>query len=120
MDNKIYWGIDIGGTNIKLGAFTREGQLLSRDEIPTDLRDQDEHIMPSINDAVRRMAAAQGWAWERMVGAGVGVPGPVLSDGFVERCVDLHWFRFNPQKELSALLGIPVTAGNDANMAAMG
>lgn len=117
---KIFWGIDIGGTNIKLGAFTQEGQLLLKDEMRTDLSDNGARIMPEINEKIRHIAQEKGWDWAQMAGAGVGVPGPVQSSGFVERCVDLHWYRFNPREELSALLGVPVTAGNDANMAAMG
>lgn len=58
---------------------------------------------------------------EQIAGVGVGIPGPVRNDGKVERCVNLDWHDVVPAQELSALLqGIPVAAGNDANMAAMG
>lgn len=117
---KIYWGIDVGGTNIKLGAFLEDGQMLVKQEMRTDLSDNGKHIMPSIDSEIRRIAADKGWEWSRMAGAGIGIPGPVQKSGFVERCVDLHWTRFNPQVEMTGLLGIPVTAGNDANMAAYG
>ena len=51
----------------------------------------------------------------------MGIPGPVLSDGYVEVCVNLGWHNANPQEELSKLLdGIPVKSGNDANVAALG
>ncbi len=58
---------------------------------------------------------------EEVVGAGLGVPGPVMPDGSVEVCVNLGWHNVNPGKELSALLGgLPVKSGNDANVAALG
>ena len=51
----------------------------------------------------------------------MGVPGPVMPDGYVEVCVNLGWRDLNPQEELSRLLdGIPVKSGNDANVAALG
>ena len=41
----------------------------------------------------------------------MGIPGPVLSDGYVEVCVNLGWHNANPQEELSKLLdGIPERA----------
>lgn len=55
-----------------------------------------------------------------VIGAGMGVPGPVTSDGTVLRCVNLGWGVFNCAKALSDLLGVPVKAGNDANVAALG
>ena len=53
-------------------------------------------------------------------GVGMGVPGPVKEDGTVIKCVNLGWGIFNAAEELSKLLGLPVKAGNDANMAALG
>ena len=50
----------------------------------------------------------------------MGVPGPVKEDGTVIKCVNLGWGIFNAAEELSKLLGLPVKAGNDANMAALG
>jgi len=116
----IYWGIDVGGTGIKLGAFLKDGSLLMKREVQTDLTDHGRRILPDISRIIRSMAEEQGWDWAQMAGAGIGIPGPVRRDGYVERCVNLGWMGFNPQKELSELLHIPVTAGNDANMAAMG
>ena len=57
----------------------------------------------------------------RVTAIGVGIPGPVQRGGYVARCVNLGWGDFNPARELAAILhGVPVFAGNDANMAAMG
>lgn len=38
-----------------------------------------------------------------VAGAGMGVPGPVMPDGYVEVCVNLGWRDLNPQEELSRL-----------------
>lgn len=114
----LYFGVDIGGTATKLGAFAENGTLLDKWEIPTDSGEQGSHILPAAAAEITRYAAGD---LHRVAGVGVGVPGPVLRNGTVSRCVNLNWSRFNPARELSALLhGVPVFAGNDANVAAMG
>lgn len=55
-----------------------------------------------------------------MVGVGLGVPGPVSNDGTVLKCVNLGWGIFNVEETLSELIDLPVKAGNDANVAALG
>lgn len=115
--DKLYFGVDIGGTATKLGAFSPEGRLLDKWEIPTDTAEHGSRIMPHIAAEILRYAGAA----DRIVAVGVGVPGPVRQDGYVSRCVNLGWGDFNPARDLSAqLVGVPVFAGNDANVAAMG
>ena len=55
-----------------------------------------------------------------IIGVGIGVPGPVSSKGVVNKCINLGWGVFNIAEELSNLVGFPVKAGNDANVAALG
>ena len=57
---------------------------------------------------------------EEVVGIGVGVPGPVNSQGDVIQAVNLFWGYKKVAEELEALTGIPAMAGNDANVAALG
>jgi glucokinase len=114
-------GIDIGGTSVKLGLFETDGTLLHKWEVPTRREDGGKYILPDIADSINQMIAERGLKREDIVGAGMGVPGPVMPDGYVEICVNLGWKDVNPQKELSELLGgIPVKSGNDANVAALG
>lgn len=51
---------------------------------------------------------------------GVGAPGPIDDDGVVHRAVNLGWETFSIKKTLEEELHIPVRAGNDANVAALG
>ena len=55
-----------------------------------------------------------------ILGIGVGVPGPVDSKGVVNRCVNLGWGVLDLAGQMQALTGLPVCAGNDANVAALG
>lgn len=118
--SKICFGIDIGGTTVKIGVLSLEGQLLDKWEIPTRTEEGGKYILGDIADSVKKYVADKGIDMSDVVGAGMGVPGPVTSDGTVLRCVNLGWGVFNCAKALSDLLGVPVKAGNDANVAALG
>ena len=113
-------GIDVGGTTVKIGVFGIDGKLLEKWEVPTRKEEEGKYILSDVAASVQEKLKALGIGMGEVVGAGIGVPGPVMPDGYVEVCVNLGWKDKNPQKELSQLLGIPVLSGNDANVAALG
>lgn len=114
-------GIDIGGTTVKLGVFKTDGSLLEKWEVPTRKEEGGRYILPDVASAILAKLQELEIAKEDVTGAGMGVPGPVMPDGYVEVCVNLGWKDTNPQQELENLLGgIPVRLGNDANVAALG
>lgn len=113
---KYGFGIDVGGTTVKLGLFDGDGNLLSKKEIPTRTENGGEAILPDIAEAI----GAFGVAKEDLLGIGIGVPGPVDASGTVNRCVNLNWGVFNIHETLGELTGLTVKAGNDANCAALG
>ena len=114
------FGIDIGGTTVKLAYFSEQGDLLHKWEIPTRSEGGGEQILPDIAAAVEGFLQEKGIGRDSIIGIGVGVPGPVSKEGVVNRCVNLGWGVFNIEKQLSQLTGLPVKAGNDANVAALG
>lgn len=114
-------GIDIGGTTVKLGLFTVDGRLLDKWEVPTRKEEGGKYILEDVAASIKSVLKEKNIPMEDVAGAGMGVPGPVMPDGYVEVCVNLGWRDMNPQKELSQLLsGLPVKSGNDANVAALG
>ncbi|MGN0371544.1 MAG: ROK family glucokinase [Enterocloster sp.] len=115
-------GVDIGGTTVKIGLFEVTGELLDKWEVKTRKEENGVHILPDVAASIREKLAEHGLDLKKdIAGAGMGVPGPVLPDGYVELCVNLGWRDLNPQQQLSSLLdGIPVKSGNDANVAALG
>ena len=115
-------GIDVGGTTVKVGLFETDGTLLDKWEVKSRKEEDGKYILPDVAASIREKLAGLGLDLKKdIVGAGLGVPGPVMPDGSVEVCVNLGWHHVNPQKELSGLLdGIPVRSGNDANVAALG
>ncbi len=118
---KYAFGIDVGGTSIKLGLVSTDGELIEEWEIPTRTEDGGKNVLPDIAVSVKAKIKEKGIA-DDVVGAGIGLPGPVDADGVIRKAVNLHWDRvFNVAEELSELLdGMKVRAGNDANVAALG
>ncbi len=114
------FGVDLGGTTVKLAFFDREGNMLDKWEIPTVTADGGKQILPDIAASIQSYLTEKQISREQVIGIGIGVPGPVSDQGVVNRCVNLGWGVFNIQEELSALTGLPVKAGNDANVAALG
>lgn len=118
---KYCFGVDIGGTTVKLGLFSTEGELLDKWEIPTRTENQGEAILPDVASAVMQKIRERDLTDTEIQGVGVGLPAPVDSEGVVKNTANLGWGYKAVKAELQALLGgIRVEAGNDANVAAMG
>ena len=117
---KYGFGIDLGGTTVKLAYFDETGTMLDKWEIPTVTENSGKQILPDIASAVRGYLTAHAIPDSDVLGLGIGVPGPVDRQGVVNKCINLGWGVFNIAQELSGLTGFPVVAGNDANVAAMG
>ncbi len=117
---KYCFGVDIGGTTVKMGLFTTEGELLDKWEIPTRTENGGENILPDVAAAVVAKLEEKQIAKAEVAGIGVGAPGPVDAEGVVHVAVNLGWGVFNMEETLEKLAGVPVKAGNDANVAALG
>ena len=117
---KYVFGVDVGGTTVKMGLFTVEGELLDKWEIKTRTEDGGKNVLPDIAASIKEVIDNKKLAKEDVEGVGIGVPGPVKEDGTVLKCVNLGWGILNVEDELEKLVGYPVKAGNDANVAALG
>lgn len=117
---KYAFGVDIGGTTIKMGFFETTGILLEKWEIPTRTEENGINILPDIAVEIDNKINQRSIEKADIEGIGVGVPGPVNDDGTVLKCVNLGWGIFNVEIELNRLTGFKVKVGNDANVAALG
>lgn len=117
---KYGFGVDIGGTTIKMGFFETDGKLLDKWEIKTNTSNGGTEILSDVAKAIDNKLAQEAISKEEVQGVGIGVPGPVRSDGVVNRCVNLGWGIVNVAEELKSLTGLHVKVGNDANVAALG
>lgn len=114
------YGVDIGGTAIKIGLFTEEGRLKDTVLLPTRLEDKGCHILNDIKDAIFQNAEKHGIKITDIIGVGIGVPGPVLADGSAVRCINLGWGVTNVEKQFQIMSGLKTKVANDANAAALG
>ena len=117
---KYGFGVDIGGTTVKIGLFETTGSLLEKWEIVTRKENDGAFILEDIAKSIEEKIEEKGIGKEEVQGIGLGLPGQVRSDGVVNRCVNLGWGVFDVEESLSNLTGFKVKAGNDANVAALG
>ena len=117
---KYGFGVDLGGTTVKIAYFDETGYMMDNWEIPTVTADGGKAILPDIAASIGGYLKKNNIDWQSIIGVGIGVPGPVDGSGVVNKCVNLGWGRFNIAETLSQLTGFPVKAGNDANVAALG
>lgn len=117
---KYIFGVDLGGTTVKMGLFLSSGELLHTWEIPTRTEKGGKYILGDIADSVIETLREREISKDDVEGIGIGVPGPVGADGTVFKCVNLGWGVFNVADRLQELTGLKVKAGNDANVASLG
>ena len=117
---KYCFGVDIGGTFVKLGLFTTEGELLDKWQIPTRREDKSSHVLPDIAASIAAKLEEKGISKEEVTGVGFGTPGPVTEDGVAVCPANLDWVNKPVAKELSELTGFPCRGGNDVNTAGLG
>ena len=117
---KYCFGVDIGGTTVKIGLFTTKGDLLEKWEIKTRTENHGEAILPDVAESLEKKMQERGIAKDEVEGIGIGIPAPVMDDGVVQKTANLGWGYKEVTREMKELTGLPVAAGNDANMAALG
>ena len=117
---KYCFGVDIGGTTVKIGLFTTEGELLEKWEIKTRTENHGEAILPDVAESLQNKMQEKNIRKSEVDGIGIGIPAPVMEDGVVQKTANLGWGYKEVTREMKELTGLPVAAGNDANMAALG
>ena len=100
------FGVDIGGTTVKLGYFDTEGNVLDKWEIPTRKEDNGSRILPDVAASIEK----------KIKDAGIDRK----DEGVIYKTANLGWGVFSIKETLENILKLPVMAGNDANVAALG
>lgn len=118
---KYAFGIDLGGTTVKMGLFETTGELTRKWEIPTRREEGGSKILPDIAGSIAEELENERISPDEVEGIGIDVPGPVLKESIVNKCVNLGWGVLDVAEELRDLTGIVnVKAANDANAATLG
>ena len=111
------FGIDIGGTSVKIGFFKDSFELLEQWEIPT----HSNSLFKDIAENIKAYISKKKISFEEIFGYGLGIPG-MVKNGIAISCVNLGWENVDIKKEFSKALGYDarVYVFNDANLAALG
>lgn len=117
---QVCFGIDIGGTAVKVGLFNVNGELLNKWDFTTRKTGNGKDILKDSADFIKGKIAELKLSEEAILGVGVGIPGPVKDNGEVLELANLGLGHFNIEEDMRALTGLKVKAGNDANVAALG
>ncbi|HYE99520.1 MAG TPA: ROK family protein, partial [Planctomycetota bacterium] len=115
----LFLGVDLGGTYVKLGVCSADGQTRAKTSIPTEAARGPEDTARRIAQAVAGLTARTG----PLVSCAAGVPGPLdLDRRILMRANNLPGWSNVPFPALlqDALAGLPTFMENDANCAAWG
>lgn len=119
-DPSYAFGVDIGGTSVKMGFFSAKEGLMEKWQLPSRTDGDSAAMLAEIADSLHARMTARGLSRADILGAGVGVPGPVDAQGIVHGCVNLGWGGVALKSTLETLCGFNFKAENDANAAALG
>jgi len=120
--SETYVGIDVGGTNIKIGLFDSELNPICKTSIKTDAEMGPDIVIDNMAQTVEKLITEAGLSLQDIAAIGIGTPGPAkYSEGIIIRSTNMPKFENVPIcRMLNEKLGAPVVFDNDANVACWG
>ncbi|MEG0985142.1 MAG: ROK family glucokinase [Clostridia bacterium] len=113
-------GIDLGGTGIKVGCVSQQGEILSKVSCPTLAERPYEQVIDDMANLARAAAAQANVDFADIASVGVGIPGVEdVRTGLVPFCNNLGWRDVPLRAALKERLGKQVYVANDATVAAL-
>ncbi|MFJ6609255.1 ROK family transcriptional regulator [Streptomyces sp. SM11] len=121
-DAGIVIGVDFGHTHLRVAVGNLAHQVLAEEAEPLDVDASSAEGFDRAEVLVKRLIEATGIGPDKVIGIGLGVPGPIdVESGTLGSTSILPgWTGINPSEELSGRLGVPVYVDNDANLGALG
>ncbi|MCA9038715.1 MAG: ROK family protein [Planctomycetaceae bacterium] len=118
----LFLGIDIGGTNVKLGVINDVGESIANTKIPTDAKSGPDIIMRNIREAADTIIKEAGTSLPDIKAVGVVSPGTMsIKEGKLINPTNLPgWQNFPIRQKFADLFERPTYLNNDANAAAYG
>jgi len=121
MSEKIYVGVDVGGTTMKLGICNAEGTLLQTFEGPTEVNKGSDAILHNIATYSKQIVEESSYSWEQVQGVGIGIAGFLdIPNGFMKHSPNLYINNVDIKGTLEKELNVLIKVNNDANVAALG
>ena len=118
----LFAGIDVGGTNVKLGIVDDHGQIVAKTKFPTQPDKSPDVAISQSRTGLEKLLKSSGFDWSDVAAAGLGTPGPMdIPLGMILTPTNLQgWHNFPIRDRLSQALEKPVTYSNDAGAAGFG
>lgn len=114
-------GIDIGGTDTKIGLVDIRNKLIDTMVIPTNAKDPAKEVIARIGQCAADIVEKNGISMDQCIGVGVGMPGTVdRKNGVVLYSNNIKWENVPLAEELGKYLQLPISVANDADCAALG
>jgi glucokinase len=116
-------GVDVGGTNIKIGLLHQSEGIVARNRLETKAYGRDRNrLMRAVVDAIGDLLKARGISRLQVAGAGMGLPGPVdTNSGVVKYLPNIPGWKNVPlARQLRKQLRLPVFIDNDVNLITLG
>ena len=120
-DDKIFVGVDLGGTNVSAGACDARNNVIAREKKKTKAEEGGDAVIDRIVKTIHEALAKANLSLSDIRGVGIGAPGAVdINKGTVINAVNLRWKDFPLAAELKSKLKVPVTVDNDVNVGTWG
>lgn len=120
-DDKIFVGVDLGGTNVSAGACDAKNNVLSKEKKKTKAEEGGGAVIDRIVKTIHEALEKGNLSLSDISGVGIGAPGAVdINKGTVLNAVNLRWKDFPLAAELKSKLKVPVTVDNDVNVGTWG
>lgn len=121
-DAGIVIGVDFGHTHLRVAVGNLAHQVLAEESEPLDVDASSAYGFGRAEELVERLIEATGIGRQKVIGVGLGVPGPidVVTGTLGSTSILPGWTGINPREEMAGRLGVPVYVDNDANLGALG
>ncbi len=118
----LFAGVDVGGTNVKIGIVDSEGRIVADTKFPTLPNESPDIALIQAREEFDQLVQPTGMVWGDVAAIGLGTPGPMdLHNGIILTPTNLPgWHGFPIRSRLAEILERPVTYANDAGAAAFG
>lgn len=118
----LFAGIDVGGTNVKIGLVDDQGRIVAASKFPTHTEDSPDLAIRQARCGLDELVDSTEFSWNDVAAVGLGTPGPMdIQSGKILTPTNLPgWHNYPIQLELAKAVERPVTFANDAAAAAFG
>lgn len=118
---KYYGGIDLGGTNTKIGLINEKGILIFKTNIKTNSNEGYEATVKRICDVLKREIYKAKIDIKDLISVGIGIPGPVINKKVVKFFANFPWpNNLDLAKVFEKELNVSVYLDNDVNVITLG